>query len=172
MDSPDRRGAGSGMREARPGSLPSPSGAPPAGSPVARRLLLLVTAAGLAVDGYVHWHLAARFDSLVGRGSPHLSQGTLFRVEAVLALAAMLFLLLSRRRAALWVAFAVAAGGVAAVLVYRYVDLGWLGPLPDMYDPTWYFEKTASVVAEAVAAAGALTLLLVSRPARVSAGNG
>jgi hypothetical protein len=38
----------------------------------------------------------------------------------------------------------VSAGGFAAVLVYQYVDVGAIGPLPNMYDPGQYPEKTLS----------------------------
>jgi hypothetical protein len=50
---------------------------------------------------------------------------------------------------------------LGAVLLYGYIDVGGFGPLPDMYDPIWYTEKTISAVAEAVAAVGALCLLLM-----------
>ena len=33
------------------------------------------------------------------------------------------------------IAFLVSAGGFAAVLVYQYVNVGAIGPLPKMYDP-------------------------------------
>lgn len=36
----------------------------------------------VSVDVYVHWHLAPGHDAVVGHGSPHLSQGQLFRVGA------------------------------------------------------------------------------------------
>ena len=127
----------------------------------ARRLLTLITAAGLGVDVYVHWHLAPSFDTLIGTGSPHISQGQLFRLEAALVLVAMLLVLATRRRFAAAFALLVAAGGLAALLLYGYVDVGGFGPLPDMYDPIWYAEKTISAVAEAVATAGALCLLLL-----------
>jgi hypothetical protein len=130
------------------------------------RLVAAITAAGLAVDAYVHWHLAPSFDTLTGTASPHISQGQLFRLEACLALIAMLLVLVSRRRLAAAVAFLTAAGGLGAVLLFTYVDVGGLGPLPDMFDPLWYAEKTSSAVAEAVAAAGALCLLLLPRPVR------
>ena len=130
-------------------------------SRVTRRLLTLITAAGLAVDAYVHWHLASSFDSLIGAGSPHVSQGQLFRLEGTLALIAMLLVLTTRRRFAAVVAFLIAAGGVGAVLLYGFVDVGGFGPLPDMYDPTGSTEKTVSAVAEATAAIGALCLLLL-----------
>src|SRR5665811_1162545 len=133
-----------------------------AGSKAPRRTLSLITAAGLGVDAYVHWHLAPRFDSLTGAASPHISQGQLFRLEAVLALIAILLvLLLTRNRLGALVAFLIAAGGLGAVLLYAFFDVGGFGPLPDMYDPIWYTEKTISAVAEAVAAVGALCLLLM-----------
>jgi hypothetical protein len=129
-------------------------------STTSRWLLTLVTLAGLAIDAYVHWHLAPQFDSLSGAASPHISQGELFRVETVMALIAMLLLAVSRHRLAVLLAFLVAAAGLGAVLMYRYIDVGGFGPLPDMYDPTWYPAKTISAVAEAAAALGALCLLL------------
>jgi hypothetical protein len=132
-----------------------------AGSEATRRILILITAAGLGVDAYVHWHLAPGFDTLTGAASPHISQGQLFRLEAVLAVIAMLLVLLVRNRLGALVAFLVAAGGLGAVLLYGYIDVGGFGPLPDMYDPIWYGEKTISAVAEAVAAVGALCLLLM-----------
>jgi hypothetical protein len=124
-------------------------------------MLTLVTAAGLGVDAYVHWRLAPGFDTLTGAASPHISQGQLFRLEAVLAVIAMLLVLLTRHRLGALLAFLIAAGGLGAVLLYGYIDVGGFGPLPDMYDPIWYPEKTISAVAEAVAAVGALCLLLM-----------
>jgi len=83
----------------------------------------------------------------------------LFRVEAALAALAAVLVLVTRRPIGVVVAFLVAAGGVGAVLLYQYVDVGVLGPLPDMCEPISYPEKTYSVIAEAVAAAAALALL-------------
>ena len=121
----------------------------------------LVVAAGLGVDAYVHWHLAPGFDGVKGTASPQISQGELFRVETALALIAMVLVLVTRRRVAAMVAFLIAADGLGAVLLYGYVDVGGWGPLPNMYDPFWYPEKTMSAVAEAVAALGALWLLVM-----------
>jgi hypothetical protein len=132
-----------------------------AASRATHRLLALVVAAGLGVDAYVHWHLAPGFDGVQGVASPHISQGGLFRLEAAMALIAMLLVLLTRHRLGAVVAFLIAAGGLGAVLVYGYVDVGGFGPLPDMYDPIWYPEKTISAMAEAVAAVGALALLIL-----------
>lgn len=130
-----------------------------------RWLLTVITAVGLAVDAYVHWHLAPGFDTLVGTGSMQISQGQLFRIEALLALIAMVVVLATRHRLGAAFAFIVAAGGLAAVLLYGYVDVGALGPLPDMYDPIWTSAKTVSAVAEALATAGALCLFLLPVPA-------
>ena len=120
-----------------------------------------VVAAGLGVDAYVHWHLAPGFDGVKGTASPQISQGQLFRVETALALIAMALVLVTSRRLAALVALLVAAGGLGAVLLFAYVDVGGWGPLPNMYDPFWYPEKTISAVAEAVAALGALWLLVM-----------
>ena len=119
----------------------------------------LVVATGLGVDAYVHWHLAPGFDGVKGTASPQISQGELFRLETALALIAMVLVLVTRRRLAAMVALLIAAGGLGAVLLFAYVDVGGWGPLPNMYDPFWYPEKTISAVAEAVAALGALWLL-------------
>jgi len=132
-----------------------------ADSEATHRMLTLVTAAGLGVDAYVHWQLAPGFGTLTGTASPHISEGQLFRLEAALAVIAMLVVLLTRHRLGALVAFLIAAGGLGAVLLYGYIDVGGFGPLPDMYDPIWYPEKTISAVAEAVAAVGALCLLLM-----------
>jgi glycerol-3-phosphate acyltransferase PlsY len=129
-----------------------------------REVLRLVVVVGLAVDVYVHFHLAPNFDGLKGTGSLAVSQGFLFRVEAVVAIVAALAVLLIRHRASAMFAFLVLAGGLAAVLLYRYVDVGAIGPLPAMYDPTWYAEKTNSAIAEGVAAVAAA--LLSFAPAR------
>jgi hypothetical protein len=47
---------------------------------------------------------------------------------------------------------------VAAVLLYRYVDVGAIGPLPDMYHLTCNPEETLSVIAEGVVVLAALVL--------------
>lgn len=128
-----------------------------------RIALRVVTAAGLAVDAYVHADLAGRFDGNAGSGG--ISQGALFRVEAVVAGLAALFVVVHGRRVAAGVAVFVAVSAFGAVMITRYVDVGALGPLPDMYDPAWYFEKTISAIAEAVAvlASGALFFISLRR---------
>ncbi|WP_052707342.1 hypothetical protein [Streptomyces rubellomurinus] len=127
-----------------------------------RLLLQAVTAAALAVDAAVHADLAPDYDF-----GPGPTQGTLFRVEAAAACLAALLVLFAGRRFAVWAfAFLVSASALGAVLLYSHVDVGALGPLPNMYDPVWYPQKTASAVAEAVGTAAALAGLLLSRPPR------
>lgn len=135
-------------------------GRPPAGQMVLR----LIAAAGLAVDAYVHADLAGRYD---GNGAD-ISQGTLFRIEAALAALAALLVLVHGRRLAAGFALLVSASALGAVLLYRYVDVGSLGPLPNMYEPLWFTEKTVSAVAEAVAAGASAALLVMQMvPRRV-----
>ena len=92
-----------------------------------------------------------------------VSQGTLFRVEAGIAIAAGVLLLV---RANIWTALLVvlvAGGGLALLLLYRYVDVGKLGPLPNMYEPIWYPKKEWSAIGEGVAALAAAGVLVTLR---------
>ena len=136
--------------------------APRAGLRVGAMVLRLVVVAGLAVDVYVHLHLAAGYDA----NTATISEGALFRVEAGVAALAAALVLLTRTQIGVMVAFLVAAGGVGAVLLYQYVDVGAVGPLPNMYEPLSYPEKTDSLIAEAVAALAALALLALHRARR------
>lgn len=122
---------------------------------VASLALRAVVAAGLAVDAYVHADLAPAYDGI--RAS--ISQGDLFRGEAGLAAAAALIVIVAGRRTGFGLAFVVAASALGALLLYRYVDVGPLGPLPNMYEPSWFTEKTVAAAAESVAAAAALAAL-------------
>jgi hypothetical protein len=128
-----------------------------------RGALRLVTVVGLAVDAYVHFDLASQFD-VNGAG---LTQGLLFRVEAIAAIvAALIVLIFGRRRWAPAPAFLIAASALGAIVLYRYVDVGQLGPLPDMYDPAWYPEKVIAAIAEAIATITAGLLLFVRAETR------
>lgn len=135
----------------------SPQRSGPRPLTVALRVLLTAIAVlGLAYDAYAHFDLAANYDAIK---TSTLSQGDLFRAEgAAAALAALAVLLRPRRYTALF-AFAVAAAGVTAVLVYRYINIKSFGPFPDMYEPIWYPEKTRSAYAEGAAALAAAALL-------------
>lgn len=130
------------------------------GRPAGADLVLrVVVALGLGVDAYVHFHLAPGYQLAAPGG---IGEGTLFRIEAAVAVVLALAVLVAGGRVVGALAFLVAAAGLVAVLVYRYVDVPAFGPFPSMYEPVWFGEKTVSAVAEAVAALGALLLLLRS----------
>lgn len=140
----------------RPTSAPQPLTA------VTSVVLRGLTALGLVRDAAIHLHLAAGYQESAGQG---IGAGNLFRVEAVLALAAAAFVLLRGTRRAYAVAVLVAVSAIIAVVLYRYVDVPALGPIPAMYEPVWFAEKNLSVVAEAIAAIAAMAGLTQSRRA-------
>jgi hypothetical protein len=124
---------------------------------VARLVIIL----GLASDAYVHLRLAPDYD-VVGQS---LREGDLFRIEAILAVAAALFVL-TGRRASLWFALVVAASAATALLVNTYWQVGAIGPIPDMYEPIWFAQKQQAAIGELAAAISAAALLLGSWLAR------
>ncbi|MDQ6642127.1 MAG: hypothetical protein M3Y66_06505 [Actinomycetota bacterium] len=124
-------------------------------------LLRLLVAVGLVIDAVVHLRLAANYQLAQPSG---IGQGNLFRVEAAAALLAAGYVLLAGSRRSFVVAAVVAVGGFVAVVLYRYVDVPALGPIPTMYEPVWFFQKGLSAVAEALA--GLLALVGVLRVGR------
>ena len=98
-----------------------------------RTALVVIVVVCLAVDAYVHFHLASAFKNVK---SSTLSEADLFRGEATAAVLAALALLLRPRPITAAFAFLVAAAGAVAVVFYRYVDVGGFGPFPNMYHPT------------------------------------
>lgn len=146
------------------------------GIPFACRTVVVV---GLLVDGYVHARLASNYDIVEAR----ISEGNLFRLEAVVA-TVVAMLVLSGRRVWLAVAAVVAASAVAVLLANTYLHIGSVGPLPDMYEPTWFGEKRVALIGESVAVVGAVAgltyrqrasrerLLPVSRSSRRTGARG
>lgn len=117
-----------------------------------RLVLRLIAVAGLGVDAYEHAHLASSYRGLGGS----LSQANLFVAEAIVA-GIVAAVLLVTDVTLVWVAaVVVAASALGAVLLYRYVDVGPLGPLPNMYEPVWYADKVIAAGAEAAALVAAL----------------
>jgi len=105
-------------------------------------------AAALGIDAVVHWRNASAYDAV--RGS--ISQGQLFRAEAAVAVVVGLLVLVRPRPSSWLAALLVAASALGAVLLYRYVDVGALGPLPDLYENTWQVPgKLLSAYAEGAA---------------------
>lgn len=130
--------------------------------------LRVFTAAALLVDAVVHLRLATGYQAAAPGG---IGEGTLFRLEAAAALGAAAYLLVRGNRRSCLVALLVGLSAVIAVVFYRYVNVPAIGPLPSMYEPVWFPEKTASAVAEALAVVGAATLLTLlpggGRPRRL-----
>jgi len=124
--------------------------------------LRLLGAAALAISSYVHLH-GAHFYKTLGDS---ITQADLFYVQGVVAALVALWVLVAGTRWA-WVAVAlVGAASFAAVMTYRYVNVGAIGPIPNMYEPTWQTnEKLLSAYAEAAAVVVA-AIALLSRPRR------
>ena len=131
-----------------------------------RWALVVAAVLGLAIDAYTHLHLADLYDPI---RTSTISQGTLFRIESALAILAA-----DRRcssgpiagpRCSRWPS---RRGGLGALLLYRYVNVGTIGPLPNMYEPIWYTDKQWSAAGEALATVAGLALIALTWPRRVS----
>jgi len=136
--------------------------------------LVVVVVVGLVIDAWVHLDLASAFKN---NKTSTLNEAELFRAEAVGAIVAALALAVRPRRWTAALAFVVAGGGAALVVLYRYVNVGKIGPIPNMYDPFWGpAGKTLSVWGEAIAALAAAGLFVMlhaqARPAPSNAAAG
>ncbi|WP_326961850.1 MULTISPECIES: hypothetical protein [unclassified Arthrobacter] len=114
----------------------------------------MCVAAALTVSAVIHVQLAPGYQQAAPGG---LGQGTLFLVQAGAAALAAVFVLLRGSRTAFAAAAVMGFSSLAAVILYRYVQVPAIGPLPSMYEPVWYTAKTITAVAEAIAGALALT---------------
>lgn len=123
---------------------------------------------GLGVDAFVHIHLMGD-TSHTGT----LSESRLFLIQGVVAAIVAILVLVRPRPVPYLIAFLVAASALGAVLLYRYVDVGAIGPLPNMYEPVWYSEKVVTTVAEAVATVAAAigVAYTMKRPSLATAGR-
>ncbi len=124
-------------------------------------------AAGLVVSAVIHVQLAPGYQQAAPGG---VGQGTLFLVQAGAAALAAVFVLLKGSRTAFAAAAVVALSSLAGVILYRYVQVPAIGPLPSMYEPVWYTAKVITAVAEA--AAGALAVAGYALLHRSQAGSG
>ena len=134
-------------------------------------VLRLLGAAALAISSYVHLHGAHFYKSL----GDSITQGDLFYAQGAVAAAVALWVLATGHRWAWVAAGLVGAGSFAAVMLYRYVNVGAIGPIPNMYEPTWQTnEKLLSAYAEAAAlviAVVALSRLLRTPRGRAPGGH-
>jgi hypothetical protein len=129
-------------------------------SPLNLALSLLV-ASGLIVDAVVHLRLAPGYQLADPTGT---GQGNLFRIEAVVALVAAAYVLLRGSRLAFLTAALVGLSAFVAVVITRYLEIPAIGPIPSMYEPIWFLQKTLSAVAEAaVAVLGLIGAIVVTR---------
>jgi hypothetical protein len=137
-------------------------------SAMTSRVLAVVTAALLGVDAYVHLHNASQYDSFK---SSVMSEGTLFRIQGVVAIVVAVALLIWPRILTWVLAILVSGSAAVAVVLYTYVNVGPLGPLPNLYENTWSpAGKVLSAVAEAAAFVVAIAgLVLALRTRRRSA---
>lgn len=121
--------------------------------PTAVRIAVrILIAAGLATDAWIHFDLARHYDVVKAQ----ISEGTLFRLKSLVSAVSALLVVAFYRRITLALAFLVAASAIAAMLLSMYTDPGQIGPFPDMYEPTWFPEKTLALVAESAAGVAAL----------------
>jgi glucan phosphoethanolaminetransferase (alkaline phosphatase superfamily) len=132
------------------------------------RVLAAVTAVLLAVDAYVHLKDASQYESFK---SSVMSEGTLFRIQGVVAIVVAVALLIWPRILTWVLAILVSGSAAVAVVLYTYVNVGPLGPLPNLYENTWSPPgKVVSAVAETAAALVAIAgLVLALRMRRRSA---
>lgn len=112
-------------------------------------------ASGLAVSAYVH----ARLAHIYAESTGGINEGTLFKCDAVVAAIVAALVLLMATRLAYLAALFIGLSAAILATVATYYQIGPLGPLPNLYDPIWYPEKVLSVIAESVAALGAVSAL-------------
>lgn len=124
----------------------------------ARWSLTVLTVVGLAIDAYNHFHVAHNYTF---NKTSTISEASLFRIEATLAVIAAVAIIVWANRWTALLALAVAGGGLILLVVYRYNNIGTLGPIPGMYEPSWDVPgKKWSVIGEIIAIVGSLGLLL------------
>jgi hypothetical protein len=141
-------GAAASNRKAEP----TPGQGPDAGGEGRNHLLMIalrvLVGGGLIVSAVIHFQLAPGFQQAAPTG---IGGGNLFRIQAVVAILAAAYVLIRGSRAAYALAAVVALSALAAVVLYRYVQIPAIGPIPSMYEPVWYAKKTLTAVAEAIA---------------------
>lgn len=122
-------------------------------------VLIGIVVAGLVTDSIVHFDLASAFKN---NKTSVISETDIFRIQAVVALVAALAVLARPRRYTAAFAFLISASAAVAVVLYRYVNVGKIGPIPNMYDPYWLpVGKYVSAIAEVVAALASAALFVV-----------
>lgn len=133
------------------------------GRSAAEPVVRVAVVVALAIDAVVHLRLATNYQLAAPGG---IGGGNLFRIQAVAAILVGVYLLVRPSRAAYAAAGLVALSAFVAVVLYRYVEVPAIGPIPSMYEPIWYFEKSLSAVAEGAGALlAAVGMVLIVRQA-------
>jgi hypothetical protein len=125
--------------------------------------LVLLAAAGLGIDAFTHLDLAHLYQA---NTTGTVNEGVLFQIEAVLAIVAGLWILLRPGVLSAGFTLVVAGGGAFVLLLYRYVNVGKIGPIPNMWDPGWFPEKKWSLAGELIAVVASLVLLVLTLVSR------
>lgn len=125
-----------------------------------------VVVLGLALDTFVHLRVAPAMQVAAPGG---LGGGLLFRAQATLAGLAALLLLVTGRRWAYALAGLVALSALGPVLLYHFVDVPAIGPIPSMHDPLWSPEKVVSILGEALALGFSVVGMRLTSPRRAAA---
>ena len=122
------------------------------------RLAAIVIAVALLLNAWIHFRLAGPFDANPGS---LLSQGALFRIQAVVNLIVAVLIVVRPRAWTALLAFAVAAGGAAILTLTSVVPVdGSIVGLPYLFEPAWYPAKQTSLVFQLLAAALAVGMML------------
>jgi hypothetical protein len=109
----------------------------------------VLVAAGLITSAVIHFQLAPGYQQAAPGG---IGQGNLFRIQASVAILSALYVL--------------------AMILYRYVQLPAIGPIPSMYEPVWFTEKVVTAVVEGIAGVLAIAgYILLSRSGKAKAGS-
>jgi hypothetical protein len=124
----------------------------------------ICVAVALLVDAYVHATDGYFYES---NGAGLITQAHLFYAEAAVATLVALLILFRPTLTTWTVAWTVAVSALGAVVLYRYVDVGSIGPFPDLYEPTWDVPgKLLSAYTEGIAAALSMVGIITSVRAR------
>jgi hypothetical protein len=121
--------------------------------------LVAAAAAGLGIDAFTHLDLAHLYQA---NTTGTVNEGVLFQIEAVLAIVAGLWILMRPGVLSAGFTLLVAGGGAFVLVLYRYVNVGKIGPIPNMYDPGWFTEKKWSLAGELIAVGASLVLLVLA----------
>lgn len=119
-----------------------------------------VAALALLVSAYIHIDLASGPPVADGQ----VTLAGLFIAQAIAATLAALWVGARGSILAWLLTGGIGLASLTALVVSVYVLVPSIGPLPAMYEPSWYAEKLIAAAAAAVAAVASLVALRLHRP--------